>query len=156
MGKIGHSMNQPPWKNHPPTAPPHAFVRRRVERHEHLWTETKKKRPTGVSSKRTTGNPHVGRGSLSAGCKQGFHKPENTPTHWLSGWPKRSPNFIFTTQMVFPKSLKFMNSGTEPTCFEQTSANIWVCLKIVIAPLLGNPGNQQPRERSLQCPLSNA
>ena len=35
------------------------------------------------------------------------------PTHWLSGWPKKSPNFVFTTKMVFPKSLKFMNSGSE-------------------------------------------
>ena len=33
------------------------------------------------------------------------------PPHWLSGWPKKSPNFICTTKMVFPKSLKFMNSG---------------------------------------------
>ena len=34
-------------------------------------------------------------------------------THWLSGWPKKSPNFVFTTEMVFPKSLKFMNSGSQ-------------------------------------------
>ena len=34
-------------------------------------------------------------------------------THLLSGWPKKSPNFIFATKMVFPKSLKFMNSGSE-------------------------------------------
>ena len=34
-------------------------------------------------------------------------------THLLSGWPKKSSNFIFTTQLVFPKSLKFMNSGSE-------------------------------------------
>ena len=34
-------------------------------------------------------------------------------SHWLSGWPKKSPNFIFTTKLVFPKSLKFMNSGSE-------------------------------------------
>ena len=32
--------------------------------------------------------------------------------HWLR-WPKKSPNFIFSTKMVFPKSLKFMNSGSE-------------------------------------------
>ena len=36
-----------------------------------------------------------------------------TFTHLLSGWPKKSSNFIFTTKMVFPKSLKFMNSGSE-------------------------------------------
>ena len=34
-------------------------------------------------------------------------------THLLSGWPKKSPNFTFATKMVFPKSLKFMNSGSE-------------------------------------------
>ena len=34
-----------------------------------------------------------------------------TEAHWLSGWPQKSPNFMFTTKMVFPKSLKFMNSG---------------------------------------------
>ena len=33
--------------------------------------------------------------------------------HWLSGWPKKSPNFMFTTKTVFPESLKFMNSGSE-------------------------------------------
>ena len=33
--------------------------------------------------------------------------------HLLSGWPKKSSNFIFITKMVFPKSLKFMNSGSE-------------------------------------------
>ena len=26
---------------------------------------------------------------------------------------QKSPNFIFTTKMVFPKSLKFMNSGSQ-------------------------------------------
>ena len=31
----------------------------------------------------------------------------------LSGWPRKSSNFIFTTKMVFPKSLKFMNSGSD-------------------------------------------
>ena len=34
-------------------------------------------------------------------------------SHWLSGWPKKSPNFLFTTKMVLPKSLKSMNSGSE-------------------------------------------
>ena len=33
-------------------------------------------------------------------------------SHLLSGWPKKS-NFIFTTKIVFPKSLKSMNSGSE-------------------------------------------
>ena len=33
--------------------------------------------------------------------------------HLLSGWPKKSQNFIFATKMVFPKSLKFLNSGSE-------------------------------------------
>ena len=33
--------------------------------------------------------------------------------HWLSGWPKKRKNLIFTTKMVFPKSLKLMNSGSE-------------------------------------------
>ena len=32
---------------------------------------------------------------------------------WLSGWPKKSSNSIVPTNMVFPKSLKFMNSGSE-------------------------------------------
>ena len=31
----------------------------------------------------------------------------------LSGWPRKSSNFIYTTKLVFPKSLKFMNSGSE-------------------------------------------
>ena len=31
----------------------------------------------------------------------------------LSGWPTKSSNFIFTTKLVFPKSLKFMNSGSD-------------------------------------------
>ena len=34
-------------------------------------------------------------------------------SHWLSRWPKKSPNLIFTTKTVFPKSLEFMNSGSE-------------------------------------------
>ena len=34
-------------------------------------------------------------------------------THLLSGWPKKPPNLIFTTEMGFPKSLKLMNSGSE-------------------------------------------
>ena len=34
-------------------------------------------------------------------------------TRWLSGFPEKSPNFLFTTKIVFPKSLKFMNSGSE-------------------------------------------
>ena len=33
--------------------------------------------------------------------------------HWLSAWPRKSSNFIFTTKMVFPKGLKFMNPGSE-------------------------------------------
>ena len=33
--------------------------------------------------------------------------------HLPSGWPQTNPNFIFTTKMVFPKSFKFMNSGSE-------------------------------------------
>ena len=36
-----------------------------------------------------------------------------TVSHLLSGWPIKSYNFILTTKMVFPKSLKFMNSGSE-------------------------------------------
>ena len=34
-------------------------------------------------------------------------------SHLLSGWPKKSSNFRFTTKMVFPKSLKFMDSESE-------------------------------------------
>ena len=35
-------------------------------------------------------------------------------SHLLSGWPKKSSNFIFTTKVVFPKKfIKFMNSGSE-------------------------------------------
>ena len=41
------------------------------------------------------------------------HSKASTLTHLPSGGPKKSPNFIFTTKMVFPKSLKFMNSGGE-------------------------------------------
>ena len=37
--------------------------------------------------------------------------PQNS--HLLSGWPKKSPNFIFITKMVFPQGLKFINSGSE-------------------------------------------
>ena len=32
--------------------------------------------------------------------------------HFPSGLAKKSSNFLFTTKMVFPKSLKFMNSGS--------------------------------------------
>ena len=47
----------------------------------------------------------------------------SSETHWLSGWPKKSPNFIFTTKMVFPKSLKFMSSGSQESseAFSQSS-----------------------------------
>ena len=53
-----------------------------------------------------------------------------TPSsHWLSGWPKQSPSFIFTTKMVFPKSLKFMNSGSESSShlFKEPWNNISIC-----------------------------
>ena len=46
------------------------------------------------------------------GPNSSSHGPGPT-SHWLSGWPQKSPNFIFTTKMIFPKSLKFMNSGSE-------------------------------------------
>ena len=41
-------------------------------------------------------------------------RPEEglSKAHLPSGWPQNSPNFIFTTTMVFPNSLKFMNSGS--------------------------------------------
>ena len=44
---------------------------------------------------------------------KGYQTPHRIVAHWLSGWPKKSPNFIFATKMVIPKSLKFMNSGSE-------------------------------------------
>ena len=34
-------------------------------------------------------------------------------SHLLSGWPKKSPSVLFTTKMVFPESLKSINSGSE-------------------------------------------
>ena len=43
-------------------------------------------------------------------------------THLPSGWPKKSPNFIFTTKMVFTKSLKSRNSGSETKGQKQTPA----------------------------------
>ena len=46
-------------------------------------------------------------------------KTTKRDTHFLSGWPKKSPNFLFTTTMVFPKSLKLMNSGSEDTNLSQ-------------------------------------
>ena len=45
--------------------------------------------------------------------------------HLLSGWPKKSPNFIFATKMVFPKSLKFMNSGSESLNPESSKLGIY-------------------------------
>ena len=43
-----------------------------------------------------------------------MHPTSRRCAHLLSGWPKKkSPNFIFTSKMVFPKCLKFMNSGSE-------------------------------------------
>ena len=36
-------------------------------------------------------------------------------TQLLSGWPQKSSSFIFTTKMIFPKTLKFMNSGSQCT-----------------------------------------
>ena len=59
------------------------------------------------------------RGTHGHGLKSRTPSEHPNPTtkigaaHRLSGWPKKSPNFIFTTKMVFPKSLKFMNSGSE-------------------------------------------
>ena len=43
-------------------------------------------------------------------------KKKKRRAHWLSGWPHKCKNFIFTANMVFPKSLKFMNSGSEWVC----------------------------------------
>ena len=51
---------------------------------------------------------------LWAAAEQGTFEKKK-PTHWLSGRPEKSPSCIFTTNMVFPKSLKFMNSGSETT-----------------------------------------
>ena len=49
--------------------------------------------------------------------------------HLLSGWPKKSLNFIFTTKLVFPKSLKFMNSGSEIVAlWHLLSGNTNLCL----------------------------
>ena len=45
--------------------------------------------------------------------RQLLHRLMTPMAHLLSGWPKKSSNFIFTTKMVIPKSLKFMNSGSE-------------------------------------------
>ena len=44
-------------------------------------------------------------------CKGPFDQ-----AHFLTsrvGWPTKSLNFLFPTKMVFPKSLKFMSSGSE-------------------------------------------
>ena len=37
-----------------------------------------------------------------------------TSSHFLSGLAKQSPNCSFTTKMVFPKSVKSRNSGSDP------------------------------------------
>ena len=52
--------------------------------------------------------PSVQKGTQASG-------PACTKPHLLSGWPKikSKPNYRFTTKMVFPKRLKFMNSGSE-------------------------------------------
>ena len=46
-------------------------------------------------------------------------------SHWLSGWPKKSPNFIFATKVVFPKSLKVMNSGSGQFCLLKEPLHAW-------------------------------
>ena len=49
-------------------------------------------------------------------------------THWLSGWPKKGPNFLFTTKIVFQKSLQFINSGSEHT--KDTLISPWNGIRI--------------------------
>ena len=45
----------------------------------------------------------------------GFGPPKSMCTSQLTEWfaKQKSPNFVFTTKMVFPKSLVFMNSGSQ-------------------------------------------
>ena len=52
------------------------------------------------------------RGSLQTGTKQYEFAVQRSNPHWLWMAPK-SPNLIFTTKKVFPKSSKIMNSGSE-------------------------------------------
>ena len=40
-----------------------------------------------------------------------FREPSNSLAEWMA---KKKSKLCFTTKMVFPKSLKFMNSGSEP------------------------------------------
>ena len=66
---------------------------------------------------------------------QGVHlKLHVFVTHLLSGWPKKSSNFIFTTKMVFPKSLKFMNSGSEVIKTSKPTVGISWPLAVLLAP----------------------
>ena len=45
-------------------------------------------------------------------------------SHLLSGIATKSPNFLFTTKMIFPKSSTSRNSGSE-SCF---CARVCVCV----------------------------
>ena len=73
-----------------------------------------------------------------------------TTTHWLSGWPKKSPNFIFATKMVIPKSLKFMNSGSELMGTTKSSASKRSSLRPNSIFLRGRQGQPRVAQRILR------
>ena len=54
---------------------------------------------------------------------QALEHLDRTPTHFLSALAKN--NFLLATKMVFPKSLKSRNSGSEPKGFSKR-----ICLKL--------------------------
>ena len=59
------------------------------------------------------------------------------------GMAKKSPNFIFATKMVFPKSLKFMNSGSELcNCVACTPPNKTLPRAAALLALWGKDGSQ--------------
>ena len=75
----------------------------------------------------------------------GWRRGQSSPSisHWLR-WPQKSPNFLFATKMVFPKSVEFMNSGTQEWRFawarrQRSPAMLWTD-EIHFAPPFRNPG----------------
>ena len=55
------------------------------------------------AASRQTQQPERGPGPRFPGaCPK--RKPDSSKLYWLSAWPKKSPNFTFTTKMVFPKA----------------------------------------------------
>ena len=86
----------------------------------------RQKKTAGGSSHCTISWKLVGKGRPETWVESDLRtsSPLKREPHWLSGWPKKSSNFIITTKMVFPKSLKFMNSGSEEPEEQQAAREV--------------------------------